>query len=555
MLPEAVVNEGELTDLIQLDDASYLAVGGIKLSDYSTRGIAVRLNEDGSVQSDWGEGGYHWGHGLRQAQASVIKQLDDGSFIAAGYQNINGNLGQDIPALAKFHPDGSLDRSFAFRGHLTKKLDSKHNRPIDVEVLPDGKIMLMGRHDLNEGWLLGRFYADGRMDSTFDKDGWRIGEIDCFGCQSYPKNWRIDNDGNMLMAVAFFKAGESREDPALVRLTPEGQLDASFGEQGVVVIEETFFHHGFNDVEILSDGRILAAGFLYESGGVSSWQQSGFMARFAATGQLDDSFGDQGIVLWETQDWFTRILQIRQLSSGNILLAGEVQEEDDQNMRRITLWQISMDGALDPDFGENGSVEVDFPNSRKHEFYSFELDGEGNILVFGSGIASGHKTFIARFDATGQQDTDVGNNGLYIPEEFAMYPRGVPPLLLSDNRLVLPALKPATLNFSFACIDLFPNMIDTTTQQPSDSSNVQGPETFSIFPNPAKDEVNITVPESFSQTANTLCLIDLTGKIWLNIELDTVDQEEINISPLPKGLYIMMLKNNQDSYLQRFVKI
>lgn len=552
---ESIVEEGELTDLIRIDDASYLAVGGIRLSDYSTRGIAVKLNEDGSIQSDWGEAGYHWGHGLRQAQASVIKQLDDGSFIAAGYQNINGNLGQDIPALAKFQPDGSLDRTFAFRGHLTRKLDTKYNRPVDLEVLADGKIMVMGRHDLNEGWLLGRLYADGRMDSTFDKDGWRMEEIDCSGCRSYPKNWRIDHAGNILMVVAFFEAGESREDPALVRLTPEGQLDASFGEQGVVLIEETFLHHGFNDVEILSDGGILAAGFLQEGGGLSSPQQSAFMAKFTASGALDESFGDQGIMRWETQDWYSNILQVRQLPSGNILLAGEVQEEDDRDQRRVALWQLSSDGMLDPDFGKNGKQEVDFPDSRKHEFYSFEINGEGNILVFGSGIASGHTTFITRLDATGQQDADFGDNGLYIPEDFAMYPRGVPPLLLSDNRLVLPVLKPATLNFSFACIDLLPGVIDTTTQQPSDTTTIQEPKTFSVLPNPATDEVNVLVPESLSQQTNTLRLTDLTGKIWLNMELDASDQIKIDISPLPKGLYIMMLQSNQDIYLQRFVKI
>ena len=68
-------------------------------------------------------------------------------------------------------------------------------------------------------------------------------------------------------------------------------------------------------------------------------------------------------------------------------------------------------------------------------------------------------------------------------------------------------------------------------------------ETFTIYPNPAKNVVNIDFPYSNTEPTN-LSFYDLTGKLILNKRfIGVYNYENIDISSLSSGYYIIQLQS------------
>lgn len=73
---------------------------------------------------------------------------------------------------------------------------------------------------------------------------------------------------------------------------------------------------------------------------------------------------------------------------------------------------------------------------------------------------------------------------------------------------------------------------------------------FSIYPNPAKDVLNITVNSDISMKSTQV--FDLVGRLVLE---SNSTNEAINVSSLMSGNYILLMKdNNGKSYSQKFIK-
>ena len=68
--------------------------------------------------------------------------------------------------------------------------------------------------------------------------------------------------------------------------------------------------------------------------------------------------------------------------------------------------------------------------------------------------------------------------------------------------------------------------------------------TFSLFPNPAEQEVSIsTQPEFVQQGARVLCLYDLSGKLILQKNFNRA-HETVDLSSVKSGTYVLKLRTN-----------
>ena len=107
----------------------------------------------------------------------------------------------------------------------------------------------------------------------------------------------IQADGRIVVAGAISVAGElPHYDFALLRYTPDGALDPSFGSGGM---QTTSFSAGWWEDEIAADlalqrdGKIVVVGTSTPVDWV--WEGSAIViARYATNGSLDQSFGDGG---------------------------------------------------------------------------------------------------------------------------------------------------------------------------------------------------------------------------------------------------------------------
>ena len=121
---------------------------------------------DGRVRTSWGDGEY-------VSRAYTVLIQPDGRIVAGGY-----TFAYDYSefALARYLPDGSLDRTFARDGRATMFLDTYYSVIHALAVQRDGAIVAAGHASGGNpgGSAVARFTADGRPDVSFGNAGRRV---------------------------------------------------------------------------------------------------------------------------------------------------------------------------------------------------------------------------------------------------------------------------------------------------------------------------------------------------------------------------------------------
>ncbi|HPI55037.1 MAG TPA: T9SS type A sorting domain-containing protein, partial [Chitinophagaceae bacterium] len=81
--------------------------------------------------------------------------------------------------------------------------------------------------------------------------------------------------------------------------------------------------------------------------------------------------------------------------------------------------------------------------------------------------------------------------------------------------------------------------------------NSLAPQEFTIFPNPASDEITIHFNASSSNKNITVQLMDVSGKIISSRKLVLTNTDvKIPLSKLPKGQYFLLIQGKQTSAVQ-----
>jgi uncharacterized repeat protein (TIGR01451 family) len=77
---------------------------------------------------------------------------------------------------------------------------------------------------------------------------------------------------------------------------------------------------------------------------------------------------------------------------------------------------------------------------------------------------------------------------------------------------------------------------------------------FSLYPNPANDILHLQWTGSVTAAFSSVSVYSLEGKL-LSIKTFDALQTDLNISDLPKGLYLVQLQNGQVTKMKKFVKM
>ncbi len=269
-------------DVVIQSDGKLLVIGSAGL---------VRYNSNGSLDTSFGAGGI-----INSAGTSWVAVEPDGKIVTAG------------PELRRFNADGTADSSFGTGGVVSGSDVSQ------FLIAPDGKIIA------THGNVVWRYNADGTLDSTFGSGG----RVDV-PAASYPvaghDTVKQEPQGKIVWVGSVPGPGGSAIE--VVRLNPDGKVDASFGRAGIA-----FIQHGPNTdpfaALVESDGKIFIAG---RSGAVVAgnpplnFHGGSFTARLNSDGSLDPTWGVGGISQINL-GLGTEIHGIAQQSDGKIVLAG-----------------------------------------------------------------------------------------------------------------------------------------------------------------------------------------------------------------------------------------
>ena len=308
------------SDLILQPDAKLVAAGFVgPLGKFGQRFAVARYYTNGSLDASFGTGGVvttAFGDHTDDWAFGVALQ-PDGKLVVAGV-----SWGQsEATALARYNADGSLDPTFG-NGGLVRSLHGGLARAVVVQ--PDGKLVVAGRDRRQFRLLVGRYNADGSLNTSFGNNNGITGFDQFMEATSILRQ----PDGKLVAAAYQFRwAPPDSVGPndvgypsasvlVLARLNANGAVDSAFGDDGTVTSR---FEVPFADamaVALAPDNKLVAAGRLYD--GTQSPPQHFGLARYNVDGSPDLSFGPNGTVAAPAGEAYALVA----LGNGDIVAAG-----------------------------------------------------------------------------------------------------------------------------------------------------------------------------------------------------------------------------------------
>jgi uncharacterized delta-60 repeat protein len=289
--------------------------------------------------------------------------------------------------LARYTPNGSLDKTFGKNGDVVTShvgntaitipgdtQDVLDEGVTQAALQSDGKILAVG----NDSYLV-RYNSNGSLDTTFGSGGLVVVPSG-FSVQSLliqPSN------GDIVVG------GSHNSDFALLRYTPSGALDSTFGSGGEVVTSGAV---ATVVALALENGDIVAGG-------------TGVLARYTLSGNLDTTFGSGGIV---TIPMASPNLLVQ--PNGQIVAVGTVTLPGPFNPQAWELARYNVNGSLDSTFGSGGTVTESFSGRNETVAYGAALQSNGQIVVLAENMFAVDFE-VAVYNANGSLDTSFGSGG------------------------------------------------------------------------------------------------------------------------------------------------
>ena len=394
--------------LSQLSLSAVIAIAVISSS-------AVAFGQAGHLDSTFGKGGIFTTN-FTQTDVTIDSAVaiqSDGKIVLGG---TTPNGSSQAAALLRLDSNGTLDPSFGTGGIVNSDfgIEPLGAAVTAVVIQPNGQILAaaVGLF-LNEG-SVGRFNADGSVDTTFGTGGFAISSI-------------IDSAAGGLSLMALQSDGKIlvTGGNAIGRYTSTGQLDTTFGSDGIAPLASATA----TAIALQSDGRILITtgkgGPTQLFGGEPLAPQAlaGSIARYNTNGSLDRTFGFSGQAACVASS-----AAIAVQSNGRIVVAGAIDSAlvIGSNQTGFGVIRYNTNGSIDTTFnpggglGSGGGVITGFGNSFPESGpFALAIQSNGEIVVAGEagngnlGLSSSSFA-LARYTTTGQLDTGFGTNGTVI---------------------------------------------------------------------------------------------------------------------------------------------
>lgn len=403
--------------------------------------------------------------------ASVIVQ-PDGRIVAGGQAY---RTDRDL-LLARFNADGTADTSFAAGGRRVDSFTAAGEIVMDLAVQPDGRIVAVGHAERtvperSVDFLVARYNPDGSLDASFGDQGVVFTDF-----RRHVNNYAADYatsvliyaDGRILVGGY---SGSINDDVAMARYLQDGTLDTTFGVNGKMV-------NDFGSVERLSkvilepDGRINAIG---------SESDNMAVMRYTADGALDVGYGSGGrTVLAIAGGGYSH--GAARGPDGSIVVAGYVQYDIANDLAAYAVSRVDAAGSIDTSFGTNGRVvtQIGPVNDIAQDL---RLQSDGRILVAGfadSGTiqSSDHDIGLIRYDADGSLDQTFGSGGIVVTDLGLSNDVAYAITLQSDGRAIAVGNSSTQAGFGSSFVTRYiagpPLAAPTLPTVPTDVSAVAG---------------------------------------------------------------------------------
>ncbi len=404
---------GTILHAITIDTDGKIIAAGVDNNDF----YMIRYDSNGSVDTSFGS----YSSGVHTDFGGTDEAYD---LIVYGTKIYTVGTSDGNFSIARYNSDGSLDTSFDGDGKATTDLGSDDDTARGIVIDSSGKIIVVGYSSNTNGiydFAMVRYNSDGTLDTSFGTGGKTITDI--AGADDKATSVAIDGTGKIVVAGwSSNSANSTHEDFTILRYDSSGNLDNSFGSNGVVTTDIGGYQDEANSIVIDGNSIIVAGKSLNGSNGLDSFS----VVKYDGMGALDTTFSGDGKLTTSFGATMSSQAYGVAVSGTHIVVAG-------QNSSQFALSQYLSNGTLDSSFDGDGKVLIDIGGS-SDSISDLALKNSGKILA--GGISSGNFA-LAQYAHNGDLDTSFGVNGIVIADFNSTNDFAHALLILPDNSIVL----------------------------------------------------------------------------------------------------------------------
>ena len=383
-----------------------LVAGIVPPASAAPGSLDVSFGVNGAFRTNFG-GTYDW------AYATAIQP--DGKILAAGVSDAKGTY--DF-ALARYTSTHDLDRSFGTDGVVLTDFGHSYDWAYALALQPDGKVLVAGVSDVSgsKDFAIARYGPNGTLDRSFGRDGLMTDQMRPLTADIV-HGIVLQPDGKIVVAGVTTEdvlTTHPHGDFMVARYLPDGSHDLSFGVGGVTTTD--FSSESYDEayaVALQPDGKIILAGYTNDNGGpgVLFGADQLALARYQPDGMLDPNFGQGGKVIFDGGSLDERLLALALAPDGNILAGGYTNGDRRSD---LLLAKLRPDGSLASGFGTTGlGISVNDLGTNSERIASLVLQPDGKIVAGGQTAVSNNADFaVFRYDPKGYFDPSFGQNGV-----------------------------------------------------------------------------------------------------------------------------------------------
>ncbi|GEM_PF-1356609 len=361
-------------------DGRIVAVGSTSPLGDNSRMLVARYTPDGRLDASFGtDGTVTYTSGADEPGiARAVALQDDGRIVVCGYSFTEDG---GLVLVIRLNADGTLDTAFGTNGAVN--LAVQEATPaiaagMAVAVQSDGAIVVAGislsPDVIGQGFVL-RLTRNGSLDGDFAEDGIYTEDTGAWFSTVY--GLALSADGAVTAAGVICETEDGQIKPMLLRLTPQGRLDTSFGDGGLAVWGDPAGADAqLLDLAVGDDRSLAAVGYI-----LAQDDNNDMLAlRFTPDGALDTSFADSGAFTFD-EDKYDSLQGVTVLPSGSILATGEARNDDTGT---LVLLKLTPGGALATNFGDKGVFAFQPGATQPAEGVGLAVQPGRGILACGS---------------------------------------------------------------------------------------------------------------------------------------------------------------------------
>lgn len=423
-----------------------ITLGGFATNASGDRDFALaQFDQTGALTNDFGINGLvttDFSGMLDEGRSLIID--GNGNFVLAGVVSTDvssiNSLPQDF-GIARYTSAGGLDATFGNGGLAFQNFSGENDQAMSVLQDANNNYLLAGvAGTFNNGnaFALVRFQEDGNKDAGFGEnvDGALFQIVTNSGIGEATAVLELA-DGSIILGGTVESGifpNFCRTSFVLNRLDADGNLDTSFGTNGIVTIN----FNGTNEARLfdlaLINNKIVAVGSALNN--VSGGDLDFAIARLELDGTLDQSFDGDGMQLIDFNQGDDTAFAVFAQGT-DIILAGSA-ERFMSSETDFALTRLLADGSIDTSFGSGGRTTTQVSLTESSVIKDLGLLSTGEIVATGFAVNSGQSDIaLAKYSVNGVLDNTFGTNGIIVTDFQALDDEGRGITVLSDDSILV----------------------------------------------------------------------------------------------------------------------